>query len=78
MIHLFIRKVFPSANELIREEQYAYLKRTRFLLPYAWVHKWVATREKTEGSLLAHGIKTSFVSDDKRKERNKILDQWGL
>lgn len=78
MLQTLIGKVFPSADALLVNQQYVYLKRTNILLPFAWIHRWIRAVRRHRVFTIVRMIGNSFTSNEQINIRKNQLEQWGL
>lgn len=70
-----MHRLFPAASDI--EKRYTYLKGRHWLLPMAWVHRFIRTRDKWEGH--AHEAKVIMSADEEEVMRlRKIYKDIGL
>lgn len=71
-----LSRLFPSYQDMIQSGFYSYLRKTKYLLPVAWIDRLIKcfTVDNKKKSLK----KNLFSSYKKIKQRNDYLSSWGL
>ena len=70
--------VFPSYQDLIRAEQYSFLRAKPILLPVAWVYRFGRAIKNKRFSEGRTQISKSFVSKEYIAKREEMFRNWGL
>lgn len=78
MLVAALRKIFPSYETLTANKKFAFLRGKPFLLPIAWIYRFLTTFSAGKVKSRARSIKASFVTEDAIEKRTKMLDKWGL
>ena len=77
-IRIAIRQVFPSCMTLENDPPYTYLKKSRILLPVAWIQRIIRGGIHRKEKTIMNSIRQSFVSNEKTETRREMLRKWGL
>ena len=78
MIKTAIRRVFPSYETLIVVPKYSFLKRKKWLLPWAWIYRLINGMNRNRIINNVNSVKSTFVSSESIEKRNEWFRQWGL
>ena len=76
MMRRSVSYIFPSYQMMLDQEFYPYLDGRPYLLPFAWIHRFIrgihySNRAKYKMSLY-------FSPKEKKKKRDDYLKRWGL
>ena len=73
-----IRKVFPAYEAMIVVPHYSFLKGKPWLLPAAWLYRFLLGVKRNKVSRAVHAVRASYISEETLQKRSAMLDQWGL
>lgn len=75
-VKLFVMRTFPTLS--VMRVHYKYLEKCRFLLPFAWVHRWLRTLIKKRKNIAKHLRDIKSVNDNDVENLRKNLEYVGL
>ncbi len=78
MFILLIRRLFPARSEIIKNEEYLYIDKHKFLLPFAWIHRIVHIKRHKGIRKAQIELNKQYVSNAKYQKRDNMLKKWGL
>ena len=70
---LTIRCAFPSYQSMCQTPYYSFLNHRPYLLPAAWVYRWVTARKKFK-----YHVKRIYGSNQKIEERRRMMEEWNV
>jgi len=76
MLGSAIGVLFPSYKTLITVPKYSWLKGRAYLLPLAWIYRFIMGRSKSKGAV--ESMKKSFAGLAQIERREAMYKQWGL
>lgn len=75
-IKIFFKRVFPSYEYMCFTPHYTWVKKTKVLLPAAWVYRWFRGLMNFDSRMAF--LKSSFVSNGKKEMRKDMYKKWKL
>lgn len=78
MLLISVRKIFPSYQNMIVVPSYGFLKGRPWMLPIAWIYRWIRVLAIYRVETCFQQFKSSFTSTERIQKRNTMLEQWGL
>ncbi len=75
----FMVYLFPARETLCLQQEFTYLRKRPFLLPFAWIARIISSvRRKNVSSALDKATRGATVTQTQVDARNQYLQQWGI
>jgi len=77
--HYLSEMFFPKYEVMIKMEKYQFLKDRKYLLPIAWVYRFILSLINNKAfKQIKETLTNSFFLNSEMKKRQKERDNWGL
>ena len=75
----FFAMVFPEYNVMKEVRQYSFINGRPWLLPAAWVYRFMrVVLGKKDASALHKTVSSMQISEETLQKRNELLEKWGI